>query len=125
MTQVPILQPSEDVSVDQDELARIYIQMDSAADDMVAQAIEELALRLPHAETLFRQDMAKDLAACAQSIAVIAARLGMTMLARVARDVSTCCASGDAVALAATLSRMIRLGEGSLREIWDLEDLPI
>ncbi|MGX9351517.1 hypothetical protein ACS3QZ_09955 [Shimia sp. W99] len=125
MTQVPILRPCEDVSVDQDELARIYIQMDSAADDMVAQAIEELALRMPHAETLYQQSLPGDLAACAASISTIAARLGMTTLARVAGDVSTCCASGDPAALAATLSRMIRLGEGSLREIWDLQDLPI
>ncbi|MEP2530799.1 hypothetical protein [Shimia sp.] len=125
MTLVAILQPTEDVSVDQDELARIYIQMDGAADEMVAQSIEELALRLPHAELLYQRQQHDELKKCVTGIATIAARIGMSVLARVGTDVAQCCDTGDPAALPATLSRMIRVGEGALHEIWELQELPI
>ena len=99
--------------------------MDSAADEMVAQSIEELALRLPHAHRLFRAADHDGLGDCAGAIATVAARIGMTRLARVAGDVGRCCETHDLAALAATHCRMIRLGECSLREIWDLQALPV
>ena len=39
-------------------------------------------------------------------------------------DVSHCIDRRDITALAATLSRLIRVGERSLTAIWDLQDIP-
>ncbi|PSL22325.1 hypothetical protein [Shimia abyssi] len=124
MTQVAVLQPVEDVSVDQDELARIYIQMESA-DEIVAKHIQDLARCLPSAMDLFADGNLDDLQTCNSIISKISASIGMTTLSRVAQDVSTCCVSGDVAALAATLSRLVRIGECSLHEIWELQQLPI
>jgi hypothetical protein len=44
------------------------------------------------------------------------------MLARVARDVKTCTEQGDPVALAATLARLMRVGESSLTEFWMMQE---
>ena len=46
----------------------------------------------------------------------------MATLSRVARDVQRCAARRDAVALAATYMRLLRVGERSIKAIWDLED---
>ena len=46
-------------------------------------------------------------------------------LARVARDVTQCLDRGDGIAVAATLSRLIRVGERSLTAVWDLHDVPL
>lgn len=55
----------------------------------------------------------------------IAEQIGMAGLARVAGDVTNAIDEGDAVATAATLCRMIRVGERSLTAIWDLQDLSV
>jgi len=46
----------------------------------------------------------------------------MATLSRVAGDVETCAGNGDGVALAATYMRLLRVGERSIKAIWDLED---
>lgn len=49
-------------------------------------------------------------------------RIGMSTLARVAHDVWQCLDTGDQVALAATLSRLYRVGDRSIHAIFDLDD---
>lgn len=97
----------------------------AGAEDVVCRAMEELALRMAHCDRLFRaQDMA-ELRKSSRSLIAIADQVGMHLLARVAGDVTNCIDSGDTVALAATLGRLMRTGEGSLTAIWDLQDITI
>ena len=49
----------------------------------------------------------------------------MRKLARVAGDVGTAVDQSDMVAVAATLSRLMRVGEASLTAVWDLQDMTI
>jgi hypothetical protein len=49
----------------------------------------------------------------------------MHVLARVASDVIETIDACDRVATAATLARLIRIGEQSLTAIWDLQDITI
>jgi hypothetical protein len=49
--------------------------------------------------------------------------IGMATLARVGRDVLDCLDKGDPTALAATLARLMRVGDRSIHAIWDLEDV--
>jgi len=60
-----------------------------------------------------------------RSLVAIAEQIGMTVMARVARDVADCAKSQDPVPLAATLARLMRTGEESLTAIWDLQDVTI
>jgi hypothetical protein len=47
----------------------------------------------------------------------------MHTLSRVADDVTKCIDAGDQVAIAATLARLLRIGERSLTAIWDMQDV--
>lgn len=98
---------------------------EAGAEDVVCRALEELAVRLSHTERCYREARSGDLRKSARSLVAISDQIGMQMLSRVAADVAVCVDRGDAVALAATLSRLLRIGERSLSEIWDLQDQTI
>lgn len=126
VTQVITLFHEETVRLNPDKLGDLYRQLGEAgAEDVVCRAIEELAVRLSHCERLRRQDDLSGLSKSARSLIAIADQIGMTLLARVAGDVSAMAALGDTVALAATLTRLLRTGEKSLTAVWDQRDLSV
>ena len=121
-----LIRPTEIVRVDSEKLGKLYSDMgDVAAEDVVCRAMEELALRLAHCDRLYRANNMDDLRKSSRSLIAIADQIGMTKLARVAGDVTECIDDSNSVALAATLGRLMRIGEGSLTAIWDLQDLTI
>ncbi|WP_299044927.1 hypothetical protein [uncultured Tateyamaria sp.] len=114
------------MQVNHDRLNSLYGEMDPAsAEDVVCRAMEELALRMAHCDRLYRKGDLDELRRSAKSLIAIADQIGMDVLARVANDVVTCSEYRDQVALAATLGRLLRTGEGSLTAIWDLQDIKI
>ena len=122
--QVLQIRPMEVVRVDQDRLGALYRQLGEAgAEDVVCRALEELALRLSHCETLYRANRAAELRKNARSLIAIADQVGMSALSQVARDVTCCIDRADATALAATLSRLLRVGERSLTAVWDIQEV--
>lgn len=117
---------TETVHVDQDQLGSLYAQLGEAgAEDVVCRAMEELALRLSHCGRLHAAEKWDDLRKCAKSLIAISDQIGMHVLARVAGDVITSIDAKDWVAVAATLARLVRIGEQSLTAIWDLQDITI
>lgn len=126
MANVTILAQSEAVSLDEAKLEALYSQLgDVSAEDIVCRAMEELAVKLAQAERLYREGRREEMRKTARSIAAISEQIGMLMLARVALQVTQCIESGDETALAAVLARLVRIGERSLTEIWELQDLSI
>jgi len=120
---VTLLKQNETVRLDPDRLDQLFVQLgEHAAEDVVCRALEELAARLTHIERFYRQGEVTDLRKCTRSLGAIADQLGMGMLARVARDVVATTDTGDPVAQAATLARLLRIGEVSLTEIWDTQE---
>ncbi|APX13940.1 hypothetical protein BWR18_15920 [Tateyamaria omphalii] len=120
------MQLHESVQVNHDRLHALYGEMDPAnAEDVVCRAMEELALRMAHCDRLYRKGELEELRRSAKSLIAIADQIGMDVLASVAKDVVTCTEVRDQVALAATLGRLLRTGEGSLTAIWDLQDIQI
>lgn len=108
--------------LDPDRIDDLFLQLGQhAAEDVVCRALEELAARLTHIEASFRHDDIDELRKNTRSLGAIADQLGMQKLAKVARDVSDCAKAGDPVAKAATLARLLRIGERSLTEIWELQ----
>ncbi|MEY8837590.1 hypothetical protein AB9K41_00970 [Cribrihabitans sp. XS_ASV171] len=123
---VTALVQTESVRLDSDRLGGLYRQLgDAGAEDVVCRAIEELAVRLSACERHWRQQDWAGLRKCARSLIAIAEQIGMVALARVAGDVTCSVDTGDRVATAATLYRLIRVGERSLTAVWDLQDLSI
>ncbi|MCV6586720.1 MAG: hypothetical protein OIF47_14405 [Marinibacterium sp.] len=104
----------------------LYRQLgESAAEDVICRAIEELAVRLSQCQEMYVSADFGPLRKNARTLIAIAEQVGMAALARVARDVTLTIDAGDRVALAATLSRLIRIGERSLTAVWDLQDLSV
>ena len=120
------LKQSENVRLDPDRIGTLYRQLGEAgAEDVVCRAIEELAVRLTQCERLWIDEEWGELRKCARSLIAISDQIGMTSLARVARDVTNAIDVCDMPAIAATLFRLVRSGERSLTAVWDLRDLSV
>lgn len=123
---VTTLSPGEAVRLDPERLGGLYQQLgDAGAEDVVCRAIEELAVRLSNCERHWREQNWLNLRKCARSLIAIADQIGMTALARVARDLTNSIDNSDFVAIGAILYRLIRVGERSLTAVWDQQDLSI
>ncbi|SPH23015.1 hypothetical protein ASD8599_03762 [Ascidiaceihabitans donghaensis] len=126
MRQITQIKPLEAVRVDHERLGALYTQLgEASAEDVVCRAMEELALRLSHCDRLFRKSDWVELRKSARSLIAIADQIGMSDVSRVAGHVTECIDTEDDVALAATLQRLMRTGEGSLTAIWDSQDITI
>ncbi|MEM7319948.1 MAG: hypothetical protein AAF408_13105 [Pseudomonadota bacterium] len=121
---VTTLIQTESIRLDSDRLGGLCRQLGEAdTEDVVCRAIEELAVRLSLCERLWRQKDRPGLRKSARSLIAIADQVGMPELARVAGDVTDTIDNDDPVASAATVFRLIRIGERSLTAVWDLQDL--
>lgn len=98
---------------------------EAGAEDVVCRALEELAQRLTEAERQYATAQFLDLRKTVRSLVGIADQVGMRELARSAVHVVDCIDRGDPVALAATLSRLLRVGEQSLCAVWELQGLSV
>ncbi len=126
MEQVTILVPQEIVRLDAGCLGALYVQMGEAqAEEVICRAMEELALRLTHAERIYRSGQMAGLQKTVRAIAAIADQIGLQLLADVARHVSCTVDQHDPVATAATMARLSRIGGGSLTSFLDLQDLSL
>tara|TARA_R110002012_G_scaffold61104_2_gene160292 strand:+ start:465 stop:926 length:462 start_codon:yes stop_codon:yes gene_type:complete len=124
--QMTVLGHDEVIGIDSDRLTDLYVELgEAAAEDVICRAMEELAVRLSHAERMYRESDIVSLRKSARSTAAIADQIGLHLLARVARDVTTAIDRADMIALAATLARLLRIGDRSLTAIWDTRDLSV
>lgn len=116
----------ENVRLDPGKLSELYSQLgETGAEDVVCRAIEELAVRLSHCERLWRQDNMENLRKNARSLIAISDQIGMTAMAAIARDVTNAIDGKDQAAVAATVFRLLRVGERSLTAVWEQQDLSI
>lgn len=120
------LRPQERVAVDQERLGALYAQLGvSGAEDVVCRAMEDLALRLSHCDRLYRAQDHAELRKTARGLIAIADQVGMQLLSQIAADVTVSIDHNDTVALAATLSRLLRVGDRSLTAIWDQGNIDV
>ncbi len=126
MEKVITLILAEQVRLDPERLSTLYHQMGEAnAEDVVCRAVEEMAVRMARCEKYWREGNWPGLRKDVRSLVAIANQVGMTRLSCVALDVTTAIDNNDAVAAAATLARLLRVGERSLTAVWDLQDMSI
>lgn len=126
MNQIVQIRSLEPIQLDQVRLNALYAQLGSeGAQSVVCRAMEELAARLAECDTLWRAKNYEHLRKQARSLTAIADQIGMDRLAQVAGHVTTSIDAEDEIALAATLSRLLRIGERSLTAIWTMENLSI
>ncbi len=127
MTLVATLVQTETVRLNQDQLAALYQQLGhTGAEDVVCRAIEELAVRLSHCERLWREKDNAALRKSARSLIAISEQIGMNTLCARRRGMSPVPWLPVIWSpSAATLFRLIRIGERSLTAVWDLQDLSV
>ena len=126
MEKVSVLEPTEGARLDSDRLNALYAQLGrAAAEEVICRAMEELAVRLSYIDEMYRARDWESLRKSTRALIAIAEQIGMMGLARAASNVIDCIDDRDAAALAATLSRLNRLGEKSLTAVWDLQDLSV
>ena len=120
MGNLTVLAMQEPVQVDVRRLGEIVNELgESAAQTIICAAMEQLAAALAGArEAAMAGDMAR-LAERAELLSRLAWQVGLPGLAGVAVDVLACAERRDATGLAATLARMMRIGNRSLTDIWD------
>lgn len=94
------------------------------AEAEVALALHRISNALPKIRALLRQSE-DGFADAVDALVADADLLGMATLAKVGRSVQETFAMGDAVALAATMARLERVGDRSIHAVWDLEDLSV
>lgn len=126
MPVLAVLRHEEGVRLDPDRLVALYSELgESGAERVIFRAMEELAARLSEMLKHADDGRADRLIRSARLLAKVADQVGMATLARVASDVVASAETADGTAQAATLARLIRIGERSLTAIWDLRDMTI
>jgi dihydrodipicolinate synthase/N-acetylneuraminate lyase len=116
------LRPAGVVRVDKERLDQLYAQLGaSGADGVVSRAMEELAVRMAKVESCYKKGQLEDMQRAARSMIAISEQIGMETFASVASDVNSLATLDDSTALAATVDRLMRIGENSLLAVWDLQ----
>jgi hypothetical protein len=120
------LQHEEPVGLDRSQLKVLYQSLGAVgADKVVAHALDELATMLGIAGEQYLMGDIEALRRSLKSIIAFSQQVGMTLLARVGRDVLALSHTYDAPAFGATMARLERIGESSLIAVWDLQDLSL
>lgn len=115
---------AERILMDSDWLADLVRRRGAArAEGFVADRVEEISDRLGRIDACHRAGAYEKVAPDAQRVSQLSAELGLTSLARVARDLRVVSTRGDAVAYQAVWERLVRIGDRSLARIWELPGL--
>jgi len=120
------LRQSERILIDAGRLETLFMQMgDSAAEGFVMDTVEDISDRLAEIELANRSGLLENVPFKADRVASLCAEIGLVSLARVAEDLSTSAARGDLVAYRAVWERLVRIGDRSLSQVWELPGLSI
>ena len=108
--EVARLVPHEKFGPDVDALSP-YSMVDEDLNhaDLICSGLEEMSRHLKWLDDDFQSGQMGRLEARARSIVMLADQLGLRRVGQVAADVVYCIDDGDEIALAATLSRLMRL----------------
>lgn len=119
-----VLKPEEPARFNPDRLERLCNEIgELRAEHEVARALQDLSAHLDEVMQIDPISDAHRLVAVLRALVATSDYIGMATLARVGRDVQTCLRRDDVVALMSTHARLMRVGDRSIRAIWDLEDL--
>lgn len=112
------LRPRDVLRIDPDPLIRLHSALGAqGAEDMICRALEDISHRLTRIEADHRACAFDRLGRGAKAIGAVAAQVGLHDLGAVAAHVAECCGRNDAVALGATVARLLRMGTRAMTEM--------
>jgi len=124
MEQMNVLFTDEAVFLDQARIAELEKLLGGKdAEAVMTKAMDEIALRLSKSEAQYRKNSWKDLRKTAKSIGAIGEQIGMRSLDRASKNTVDALDGGNYAAISATFARLLRVGDRSLSEFWDLQDI--
>jgi len=120
------LRPAERIVIDTAQLDELFRRLgDRGAETFVMEAVEAISDLLAEVDGFVRTGNLAAIAPRAQQVSRISAEVGLTSLARVARDMGITATRGDMVAYRAVWERLVRIGDRSLAQVWELPGLSI
>lgn len=126
MAKLAVLHHEEGVRVNPDCLVALYAELGEAgAERVVARAMEEMNARLSEMQRFADDGDLVGLMRSARIVVKMADQIGLTSFTMVALDVIAAAHAGDHAGQAATLARLLRIGDRSLNAVWDLRDMTI
>lgn len=126
MASVVELRQSERILIDAPRLEALFHQMgDRAAEEFVMDSIEDISDRLAEIELATRIGVLGDVPPKAERVSGLCTGIGLISLARVAGDLGAAATRGDAVAYRAVWERLVRIGDRSLAQVWEMPGLSL
>jgi len=95
------------------------------AEAYVMDRVEDISERLADVEWQYRQGALGDVAREARIVSKLSIDIGLTSLARVLRDLAVSAEHGDMVAFRAVWQRLVRIGDRSLAQVWEVPGLSL
>ena len=89
------------------------------------QTVEEISDCLVEVDTRVRKGQMTGVAPYAQRVSRLSAEIGLTSLARVSRDMGIAAQRRDLVAFRAVWERLVRIGDRSLAQVWEVPELSL
>lgn len=126
MTRVYEFRPSERIIIDSARLEEVFNRLgDRGAEAFVMEAVEAISDLLAEVDGFVRINDLPEIATRAQQVSRISAEIGLTSLARVSRDMGIAASRDDGVAYRAVWERLVRIGDRSLAQVWELPGLSL
>lgn len=126
MASVIELRQSERILIDAPRLEALFRQMgDRAAEGYVMDVIESISDRLAEIEQATRIGVLDGVAVKSGGVASLCHEIGLISLARVAGDLGAAAKRGDMIAYRAVWERLVRIGDHSLAQVWELPGLSL
>ncbi|WP_380056293.1 hypothetical protein ACFE33_02175 [Falsihalocynthiibacter sp. SS001] len=120
------LRPEECVRLNPSRLTELYVELGHrAAENVIGRAMEELAVRLGEIEAAYWESDFAQVGKRARSIIAIADQVGLNGLSLAARHVTVTAKQDAPTAIAATVARLVRMGDNSLTAVWDARDMSV
>ncbi|MGJ8603476.1 MAG: hypothetical protein ACSHXH_05055 [Marivita sp.] len=112
MQEILVLHPRDTAYFDEDTLNALSRDLGpSVAENILCRALEDIASRFHRIRDDYSRGNHDALRKSVHALIPIADQIGLPILARVGHDVMNTIDTGDPVALAATLCRLVRCGE--------------
>ena len=126
MTFVIEMRPRERVIIDTATLDEVFRRLgESGAESFVTETVEGISDTLAVVDALVRDKKLDEIPPHAYRASRLSAEIGLTSLARVSRDMGLAARRGDLVAYRAVWERLVRIGDRSLAQVWEVPGLSI
>lgn len=126
VTLVYELRPSERIVIDPSALEVLFRRLgDRGAEAFVMETVEAISDILADVDGLIRVGRLTEIVPKAQVVSKLSIDIGLTSLARVSRDMGIAARAGDMVAYRAVWERLVRIGDRSLSQVWELPGLSL